>query len=889
MTKKQTRAERNISWCEKHLRIPEGKFVGQPLKMAEYMKDDFRAIYDNPNALTRRAIISRGRKNAKSLELNTPIPTIDGWKKMADIKIGDFVFSPDGKPTRVSNVSEIFENKDCYKLTFSDGSEIVASHEHLWETTHSYTPWKETKSKRSGNGGRWKTGIVTTEQIFQSVHRPRLDGGKESNHKIKLAEPIEFPEVNLPIDPYFFGYWLGDGTSSCERITIGSKDFEKSTENLERSLNCKFSFYENPSKPEKAFFVFPEDKEKRFNILKVLRKLNLKNNKHIPELFFIGSITQRLSLLQGLLDSDGTVATHGGQTTPRVSFCSMKENLSRDVWRLARSLGFKATLTSREAKIKGKSYGNAFYVTFPADNSRKLFRLERKQKLLPEKLGKRSSTITIVSCEKVESVPTKCISVEHESHLYLAGHGCIVTHNTTETAMILLLHLCGPEARPNSQLFSAAQSRDQAAILFALAAKMIRMSEQLNKVTTVRDTAKEILCPELGSKYKALSADASTSYGLSPSLIIHDELGQVRGPKFELYDALESATAAQENPLSIVISTQAPNDGDLLSVLIDDALKGEDPKTVLRFNTAPDEMDPFSIEALEAANPAFHVFMNKTEVLDMQASAKRMPTSQAEFENLILNRRVETKAPFITAPVWKACNFPVDSHPTNPIFGGLDLSGVSDLTALVYVQQIDDEDTGYKWHVTPNFWIPGVGIKDKEQIEKVPYTTWADQENRYINLVHNASTIEYEYIAAQIMADVKEGKPIKKIAFDRYNYKHLKPWLKHVGFKEEDVEGDQALFVEFGQGFISMSPALRSIESLILNKKIAHGNHPVLSWNVSNAVAVSDPAGNRKLIKNHKKGNSAAKIDGLVALTMAIGIAETLEIKPKKTHQMLFI
>lgn len=885
MKKELTRAERNIAWCEKHLRIPEGKYVGQKLQMAEYMKDDFRAIYDNPNALTRRAIISRGRKNAKSLELNTPIPTINGWKKMADIKIGDFVFSPDGNPTRVSNVSEIFENRDCYKLTFSDGSEIIASHEHLWETTHSYTPWKETKNKRSGNGGRWKTGIVTTEQIFQSVHRPRLDGGKESNHKIKLAEPIEFPEVDLPIDPYFFGYWLGDGTSNCERITIGNKDFEKSTENLEKSLNCNFSFYENPNKPEKAFFVYPEDKTKRFNILKSLRELNLKNNKHIPELFFIGSITQRLSLLQGLLDSAGTVATHGGQTTPRVSFCSMKENLARDVWRLARSLGFKATLTSREAKIKGKSYGKAHYVMFSADNSKKIFRLDRKQKLLPEKLGKRSSTITIVSCEKVESVPTKCISVEHESHLYLAGHGCIVTHNTTETAMILLLHICGPEARKNSQLYSAAQSRDQAAILFALAAKMIRMSPELNDVTTIRDTAKEIVCAELGSKYKALSADASTSYGLSPSLIIHDELGQVRGPKFELYDALESATAAQENPLSIVISTQAPNDGDLLSVLIDDALKGEDPKTVLRFNTAPEEMDPFSIEALEAANPAFHVFMNKAEVLDMQASAKRMPTSQAEFENLILNRRVETKAPFITAPVWKSCGFHVAWDTiTNPIYGGLDLSSVSDLTAKVYISQIFEEDqVNYKWHVNSDFWLPEEGLTAKSRIDKVPYDRW--NKEGYLNVIPGR-TIEYEWVAHKIFEDVKIMN-IRKIAFDRYNWKHLKPWLKKAGFKDEEVDekNPDSFFIEFGQGFVSMSPALRALESLVLNQKIAHGNHPLLSWCASNAVTTSDPAGSRKLDKAKANG----RIDGLVALTMAVGIAETMQGVPKKQPRLIFI
>lgn len=462
---------------------------------------------------------------------------------------------------------------------------------------------------------------------------------------------------------------------------------------------------------------------------------------------------------------------------------------------------------------------------------------------------------------------------------------------TTETAMILLLHLCGPEARPNSQLFSAAQSRDQAAILFALAAKMIRMSPELNAVTTVRDTAKEIVCAELGSKYKALSADASTSYGLSPVLIIHDELGQVRGPKFDLYDALETATAAQENPLSIVISTQAPNDGDLLSVLIDDALKGEDPKTVLCFNTAPEEMDPFSVEAIRAANPAFDVFMNQAEVLDMQDAARRMPVRQAEFENLVLNRRVETKAPFISAPVWKLCNFPVDSNPTNPIFGGLDLSGVSDLTALVYIQQLEDKETGYKWHVTPKFWIPEIGIHEKERVEKVPYTVWAQPEFNFINLVHGTTTIEYDYIAEQIMTDFKSGLPIKKIAFDRYNYKHLKPCLKRVGFKEEDVEpkNENSLFVEFGQGFVSMSPALRSLESLILNKKIAHGNHPVLSWNVSNAIAVSDPANNRKLIKNHKKGTTTAKIDGLVALTMAIGIAETMEIKEKKQPKLIFI
>jgi phage terminase large subunit-like protein len=122
---------------------------------------------------------------------------------------------------------------------------------------------------------------------------------------------------------------------------------------------------------------------------------------------------------------------------------------------------------------------------------------------------------------------------------------------TTECACILLLHLCGPEHRINSQMFSCAQSRDQAAVLFSLAAKVVRLSPKLQAVIQIRDTAKELICPQLGTSYKALSAEVSTAYGLSPALCVFDELGQVRGPRSALYEALETATAAQEDPLTI--------------------------------------------------------------------------------------------------------------------------------------------------------------------------------------------------------------------------------------------------------------------------------------------------------------------------------------------------
>ena len=292
---------------------------------------------------------------------------------------------------------------------------------------------------------------------------------------------------------------------------------------------------------------------------------------------------------------------------------------------------------------------------------------------------------------------------------------------TTLAACLLLAHLCGPPARnkPNSQLYSAAQSRDQAAIIFSLAAKMVRMNPELSQAVTIQETAKSLTCPELGTRYRALSADATTAYGLSPVLLIHDELGQVRGPRSPLYEALETATGAQESPLSIIISTQAPSDADLLSVLIDDAQAGHDPHTVLSLHTAPVELDPFDEATIRLANPAFGTFLNAREVLAMAQDAKRMPAREAEYRNLILNQRVEASAPFVSLAVWKACSAPVGSLDGIPVYGGLDLSAVSDLTALVLIGWRDG-----KWRVQPTFWLPSEGLAEKAVAERVPYDLW---------------------------------------------------------------------------------------------------------------------------------------------------------------------
>lgn len=423
---------------------------------------------------------------------------------------------------------------------------------------------------------------------------------------------------------------------------------------------------------------------------------------------------------------------------------------------------------------------------------------------------------------------------------------------TTLSAFLLLLHLCGPESRANSQLYSAAQSRDQASILFALAAKVVRMSPDLSAVVTIRDTAKQLFCPDLGTIYRALSADAATAYGLSPVFIVHDELGQVKGPRSELYEALETASAAQEQPLSIVISTQAPTDADLLSVLIDDALAGNDPTQKCWLYTATTDADPFSDEAIRAANPAFDIFMNKEEVRRQAEDARRMPSREAAYRNLICNQRVEARNPFVTRSVWEGCGAMAEPLEGKRVWGGLDLSSVSDLTALVLVSGEGD--------VHPTFWLPGDGLAEKSRNDRVPYDVWA--RDGWLETTPGRS-IEYEFIAHHLR-EVFDSCDVQALAFDRYNMRFLKPWLERVGFTEDELER----FVEFGQGFASMSPALRELESKILNAQLKHGNHPVLAMCANNATVVQDPAENRKFVKSRASG----RIDGMVALAMAVGV-----------------
>lgn len=418
-------------------------------------------------------------------------------------------------------------------------------------------------------------------------------------------------------------------------------------------------------------------------------------------------------------------------------------------------------------------------------------------------------------------------------------------------ACILLAHLVGPEAVQNSQIVSGARSREQAGVVYNLAAKMVQLSAELSKIIRIVPSGKRLIGLPMNTEYRALAAEGTTAHGLSPVLAILDEVGQVKGPQDDFIDAITTAQGAHENPLLIAISTQAPTDADLFSIWLDDAERSKDKAIVSHVYAAPEGCEVDDETAWQAANPALGIFRSLEDVKEQASQAKRMPSSENTFRVLTLNQRVNMVSALVSASVWKAGNKPVADWDESPIDGGLDLSATTDLTSLVLTQR----QNGVLM-VRPYFWMPEANVAMACKRDRAPYDIWIKD-----GLIRTTPgpVIDYAFVAQDI-AEICAGLPVRRIAFDRWRMDRLKGELDKIGV---------ALPLEpFGQGFVSMSPAVDAIEEDLLQEKIRHGGNGPLGMCAANAVAVRDPAGNRKLDKSKATG----RIDGMVALVMARGV-----------------
>lgn len=421
---------------------------------------------------------------------------------------------------------------------------------------------------------------------------------------------------------------------------------------------------------------------------------------------------------------------------------------------------------------------------------------------------------------------------------------------TALIACLLLAHLVGPEAKLNAQIVSGALSREQAALVFNLASKMIQLSPELSKIVRIVPSGKRLIGLPMNTEYKALAAEGRTAHGLSPVLAILDEMGQVRGPQNDFVDAITTSQGAHEAPLLIVISTQAPTDADLMSIWLDDAIRSQDPAMVCHLYAAPDDCELSDREAWEAANPALGLFRSLADVEEQAVQAERMPATENTFRVLTLNQRRNMVSAFVSPGVWKAGNGEPGAL-DGLVYGGLDLSATTDLTALVLTSRRDGI-----LHVHPFFWMPQDSVADAARRDRAPYDVWVRQG--YLRTTPG-KVIDYDFVARDI-GEICSGLNVGKIAFDRWRMDRMKGALER--------QAVDLPLEPFGQGYVSMSPALDALEADLLGENVRHGGHPVLAMCAANAVAVPDPAGNRKLDKSKATG----RIDGMVALAMAEGV-----------------
>ncbi|MHC1788535.1 terminase large subunit [Solidesulfovibrio sp.] len=464
-------------------------------------------------------------------------------------------------------------------------------------------------------------------------------------------------------------------------------------------------------------------------------------------------------------------------------------------------------------------------------------------------------------------------------------------------AGLAIAHLCGPEAKRNQQLYSAAYGREQAAITYRYMRQMIEMDDELSQRLIVRASVKEIEDPVSGSVFKALSSETKGKHGLGPALLIFDELAQF-GADRDFYDTLIQGRGAHEEPLLWIISTQAADDKAVLSQEIDYALKvkaGEidDPTVKVFLYTTPKDADLMDEEAWKLSNPALGDFLSEADMREAARTAKAMPSAEAGFRNLRLNQRCDAAAHFITPDVWKANGTPPDmvTFEDAPVTGGLDLSGKNDLTALIYTAQAEDK----VWDVLPYFWTPADNLRDREDRDRVPYCLWRDQG--FLNAVPG-KTIDYRYVAKAI-GEHRASMNIVGIKFDRWRIADLQRALVEEGV-DAWIEGtdwspppkdhtgtwapmpDGLRLIPHGQGFKDMSPAVEIVEDTLAEERMRHGMHPVLTMCAMNVRVQADPAGGRKF----DKIKSTGRIDGLAALAMALNGATGSP--PKKTGPSVY-
>lgn len=423
----------------------------------------------------------------------------------------------------------------------------------------------------------------------------------------------------------------------------------------------------------------------------------------------------------------------------------------------------------------------------------------------------------------------------------------------SELGAAIALYLLFGDSEPGAEIYSAAADRDQAAIVYNVAAAMIRQAPALAKRSKIVDSTHRVVVASSNSYYRAISAEAATKHGYNASGVIFDELHAQ--PNRELWDVLTTSGGTREQPLVVAITTAGYDRNSICweqHEYAENVIKGivKDPTFYPVIYSAPEEADWTDEKVWHACNPALGDFRDLDEMRSLCSKAKETPALENTFRRLYLCQWTQQETRWMPIEAWDKTAGEVDAEDlaSEVCFAGLDLASTSDIAALVLV--CPDGDGFYD--ILPYFWIPAENIEARSRKDRVPYEVW--QREGLIEATPG-NVIDHRYIREKIKA-LGEIFNIQEIAYDRWGATQLVQDLTDDGFE----------MVPFGQGFGSMAAPTKELMRLVLSRKVRHGGNAVLRWMANNMVVRQDPAGNLK----PDKGKSLEKIDGMVALIMGL-------------------
>lgn len=422
-------------------------------------------------------------------------------------------------------------------------------------------------------------------------------------------------------------------------------------------------------------------------------------------------------------------------------------------------------------------------------------------------------------------------------------------------AAVALLLTCG-DGEQRAEVYGAAADRQQASIVFDVAADMVRMCPALNKRVKILASQKRLVYEPTNSFYQVLSAEAYSKHGFNVHGVVFDELHSQ--PNRKLYDVLTKGSGdARMQPLFFLITTAGTDTHSICYEIhqkAQDIIDGRkiDPTFYPVIYGADDTEDWTNPKVWKKCNPSLGETIGMDKVKTACESAKQNPGEENSFRQLRLNQWVKQAVRWMPMDKWDKCAFAVreDDLKGRVCYGGLDLSSTTDITAFVLVfPPLDEED---KYIILPYFWIPEDTLDLRVKRDHVPYDIWERQG--YLQTTEG-NVVHYGYIE-KFIEELGKKFNIREIAFDRWGAVQMVQNLESMGFT----------VVPFGQGFKDMSPPTKELMKLTLEQKIAHGEHPVLRWNMDNIFIRTDPAENIKADKE----KSTEKIDGAVATIMAL-------------------